>query len=358
VLPIPRNVSDLTAAWLTIALGSRHQGVVVRHAEADCTVHGAATKVRLKLEYNEAGRYAGLPAVLWAKSGWEPHSRWLDETSAIDAREARFYADIAPLGIVNSPRCYFAAGDGGGRGIVLIEDLVGRNVQFGQCTRAATVDQVAQMLENFARLHARCWKQPNASMVRGLDVPMRRDTPSSEWPRANGPEVIAHYLDSARALAVPPSVKSAVRIDAAFWAMIDDMGATPHRCVLHGDAHPGNSFFDADGSPGLYDWQTLSFGPWAHDVSYYICSALGTEDRRRADRALLRHYLAALRAGGVADPPTFDEAWLAQRRYIAYGLHIWITNRIEFQSEDNCTAITTRLAAAAEDYDFFQAWGV
>ena len=140
--------------------------------------------------------------------------------------------------------------------------------------------------------------------------------------------------------------------------MIDDMSATSHRCVLHGDAHPGNSFFDADDSPGLYDWQTLSFGPWAHDVSYYICSALAIDDRRRADRALLRHYLAALHAGGVANPPTFDEAWLAQRRYIAYGLHIWITNRIEFQSEANCTAMTTRLAAAAEDYDFFQAWGV
>jgi aminoglycoside phosphotransferase (APT) family kinase protein len=194
--------------------------------------------------------------------------------------------------------------------------------------------------------------------VRGLDVPMRKDTPSCEWARGNGPEVIARYLDSPRGRHFPAAIKAPERIDAGFWAMIDDMAVAAPRCVLHGDSHPGNTFFDADGRPGLYDWQTLAFGPWAHDISYYISSALSVADRRSSDHALLRHYLGALQARGVDPVPSFDEAWLAQRRYIAYGLHIWITNRTEFQSEENCTALTTRLGAAAEDYEFFDAWGV
>ena len=73
---------------------------------------------------------------------------------------------------------------------------------------------------------------------------------------------------------------------------------------------------------------------------------------------LIRFYLQRLADYGVASPPSFDTAWLQYRRYIAYGLHIWITNPAHFQSEANCTALTTRLTTAAADLDFFGAWGV
>ncbi|MGE0383192.1 MAG: aminoglycoside phosphotransferase family protein [Gammaproteobacteria bacterium] len=356
---IPERAEDLDAGWLTAALASRYPEVVVTSAVHLQVVHGAATKVKLALTYNPAGEAAGLPRLLWAKSGWEPHSQWLTSTSAIDAREARFYRDFAAATGFNTPRCFHADFDAGGRGIVLIEDLPARGARLGDARTAATPDEVAAMLDNLARLHARWWDTPDAPEVRMLDRPMRRGTPSTEWPLRNGPEVIARYLATARGDRVPQAVKNhPERIDAGFWAMIDDMSASTGGVVLHGDAHPGNSFFDADGSPGFYDWQTLSFGPWGHDVAYYIASALDVDERRRSDRALLRHYLGALRSLGVRDPPGFDAAWLVMRRYIAYGLHIWISNPDHFQPEAVCVEMTTRLAAAAEDYDFFGAWGV
>lgn len=356
---IPRRPEEVDVAWLTAALSSCHPGVVVVSVEPRELVHGAATKLKLALRYDDAGRAAGLPSVLWAKSGWEAHSEWLTSTSAIDAREARFYRDFAAVTGFNAPRCFYADFDDAGRGIVLLEDLDARGVSFGDARVAASVDQVARMLENFARLHARWWGNPAAAEIRMLDRPMRRGMPSTEWPKRNGPEVIARYLATARGDRVPASVKSQPeRIDAGFWAMIDGMPDAQPGAVLHGDAHPGNSFFDADGSPGFYDWQTLSFGPWGHDVAYYIASALDVEARRKSDRDLIRHYLDALHGHGVERPPSFDEAWLAMRRYIAYGLHIWISNPVEFQPEDVCTAMTTRLGTAAEDYEFFRAWGV
>lgn len=354
----PAVPEEVDSAWLTRALSMRYPGVVVIRATPTEVIHGAATKLRLELEYNEAGKSHGLPSVLWAKSGWEPHSEWLTSTSAIDAREARFYRDFADITRFRSPRCHYADWDESGHGIVLLEDLIQRGVTFGDPKIAASVDQVAQMLENFARLHARWWGRPEAKELGKLDRPMRKDAPSAEWPKRNGPDVIARYLASPRGAGVPASVRDPARIDASFWAMIDDMAAANPGAVLHGDAHPGNSFFDADGSPGFYDWQTLSFGPWSHDVSYYVASALDIEDRRKSDRDLIRHYLDALRANGVANLPNFDEAWLVQRRYIAYGLHIWISNPVEFQPEDVCTAMVTRLGVAAEDYEFFKAWKV
>ncbi len=46
------------------------------------------------------------------------------------------------------------------------------------------------------------------------------------------------------------------------------------------------------------------------------------------------------------------------RRYLGWGLHIWITNPSNFQSEDNCVALSRRLGTAAADLEFFDAWGV
>lgn len=356
---LPRAVEEVNHEWLTATIASRYPGVVVVAARQAEVIHGAATKLQLQLDYNATGHALGLPRTLWAKSGWEPHSEWLDSSSAINAREARFYSTFAAMTGFNAPRCYYAEFEDSGRGLVLIEDLALRGATFGDARVAAGVDQVARMLENFARLHARWWGNPSAAEIRMLDRPMRRNTPSAEWPLRNGPDVIARYLDTPRGERVPASVKRHPdRIDAGFWAMIDDMADARQCAVLHGDAHPGNSFFDADGSPGMYDWQTLSFGPWGHDVAYYLASALDVEDRRKSDRDLIRHYLGALKGHGVVSPPRFDEAWQVMRRYIAYGLHIWISNPVEFQPEDVCTAMTSRLGIAAEDYEFFKAWGV
>ncbi|MET0379083.1 MAG: phosphotransferase [Spongiibacteraceae bacterium] len=56
------------------------------------------------------------------------------------------------------------------------------------------------------------------------------------------------------------------------------------------DAHPGNIYFLPDGTVGLFDWQLARRGPWTHDVSYAIISALDTDDRRSNERDLFRGY--------------------------------------------------------------------
>lgn len=362
--PLPRSVADVDAAWMTAALASRFPGIAVAQVTHGQVIHGAATKVLIKLTYAEHGRAIHLPETMWAKSGWEAHSDWLNSATAIDARETRFYKDLAARVDVNVPGCYYADWSDTGHGIVLLEDLNERPVTFGAPTATVGADEVAGMLDHLARLHARWWENQRDVEVRFLDRPMRRNTPSASWALRNGPDVIEQFLATPRCAQVPSSVRDPLRIDRAFWAMIDHMGkgqgetGADAYCVLHGDAHPGNTFFDVNGAPGLYDWQTISFGPWAHDVSYYLTSAMNVAERRASDRDLIRHYLEALRRYGVTSVPTFDQAWLSHRRYIAYGLHIWISNPSHFQSEENCTAMVTRLGAAAEDYDFFSAWNV
>ena len=355
--PIPTSLDEIDAAWLTRALQRKYPGVNVGRIDVDTIVHGAGTKVRFNVVF-ERNANPPLNTTVWLKAGWEPHSEWLAQTSRIYAREAWFYRDLQPPIAINAPQAFYADFDDRGRGIVVLEDLIQRRATLNDCTVAASAEQIHRSLDALARLHAYQWDNAFLDATPLIDLPMRVDHPSSEWPRRNGPEVIAKFLATARGAEVPPEVNDPERIDRAFWVHIDHMARDRPHCLIHGDPHPGNGFVDADGSPGFFDWQTIAKGPWAFDVAYHIVSSMDVEERRRSERALLQHYLGRLRAYGVGAPPSFDEAWLQYRRYIAYGLHIWISNPVHFQAEENCKALVTRLSIAAADLKFFDAWGV
>ena len=125
----------------------------------------------------------------------------------------------------------------------------------------------------------------------------------------------------------------------------------PH-CLLHGDFHLGNLYFDADGTPGVLDWQSTRRGPWAHDFTYFLVSALDMAERREWEKPLLRHYLQQLALHRV-QPPTFDAAWDCYITQIVYGLYYWLVNPVEFQAELNNCAVAPRFALAALDHDTF-----
>src|SRR3546814_5996560 len=72
-------------------------------------------------------------------------------------------------------------------------------------------------------------------------------------------------------------------------------------------------FFEIEGRPGFLDWQAWQEGPYMHDVAYSIIGNLKVEDRRAAEKDLLAGYLTALKAHGVANPPSREDAWEAYR---------------------------------------------
>jgi hypothetical protein len=360
--PLPHSVDELTAAWLTHALRERFPAVTVEAVEIVQVIRGTATKVRLHAHYAGGAVTGGPPETLCVKGGLD--DRWrvkavtrvmkplglLDPAKAYEV-EVRFYNHLAPTIHASLPDCWFAGVDAQtGQGILVLEDLVTAGVSFGDPTIAWRPDRVAAALEVQAAWHAATWHAthethpwvPQASVVRALTPVLL-----SRFNRAT-------FLRSPKAPTLVAPLNDRRRVAAAFSRMWEQHSAEA-TCITHGDAHVGNAYVDARGQPAFFDWQAMCFGPPLHDVAYFITGALATDDRRKHEKGLLDHYLAALSAHG-APSPTHERAWDAYRRYSLHGF-LWAVTPPVLQPWENIRAMAQRHMAAIIDLDTFGALG-
>jgi len=259
--------------------------------------------------------------------------------------EAAFYSRMAPTINAPLPTCWFADADSqSGQGIVILDDLVEAGVSFGDPTQPWPVDRVAAALEVQAAWHAATWDKPRSgnpwlprtSIIGGL-------TPILFSP--------LHWNTHFR-FPLSPSLPSPLddrRLVRAALTQMWDRHAREAICLTHGDAHLGNTYITADGQPTFLDWQAVCLGPPLDDVAYFVTGALETAERRACERDLLRHYLRALVAHGVA-VPSLEEAWTSYRCYSVHGI-LWAVTPPIMQTRINVRAMAERHAAAIIDLD-------
>ena len=158
-LSLPIEISGLTTEWLDAALRSWSPGISLKHSEIVDINHGTCTKVRIALELDDAGKAAGIPASVILKGGFEPHSRMMH---TMHCQEVHSYVDVRPATPLRMPACYFAGYDPDAQqGIVIMDDLVARGVEFCHPQRPQTPEQVARRLTMLARHHAMTWNSPD-----------------------------------------------------------------------------------------------------------------------------------------------------------------------------------------------------
>jgi len=346
-LPLPLSPEAVDADWLSRALDQRFPGTRVERAAIEDVILGTSTKIRVRLEYNDAGCQAGLPPTLIVKGGFEEHSPRMKE---MYLNEVRFYRDVLPHVPMRTPQPYYTGSDPGShQSIVIMEDLRARGVRFCAVQVPQSFAQVARRLTAMAHYHAATWNAPALAPGGALDwVGDRYSGFSTVYnQRYLEPDTWAHYTRLPRGAAVPVCFHDRDWMAGA----LQRLGAY-HRqwpvCLVHGDTHLGNLYEEADGTPGFFDAQT-SRGPWQLEVAYHIVGALDWDRRRDWEQALLVHYLEALRQQGV-DAPAFADAWEAYRRELAYGFFIFFINESRFQSESVNTANAMRFAIAMLDH--------
>lgn len=356
---LPVTIEDITPRWLTQALSQRYPGVEVVSARVREVLWGTATKIRLAVEYNGNGQAAGLPPSLLVKGGFADHREMM---SYIYDMEVRFFRDILPQLELNAPQCYFAGNDPDrNQHLLILEDLDLRKVTFCRVQRPLTFEQTAAFLDVQARYHARWWDSSVFQPGGNFDWLDRWDPlPDGEegiyqWGQLK-PEVWERYMKLPRGVAVPKLIHDRDQMERALLRL-KEFDRTGPDCFIHGDPHLGNLYLQHDGSPGFLDWQSYRKGPWHHDVTYFMVSALDIVDRRKWDRALLSYYLERLATYGVQNLPSFDKAWDAFRRQIIDGLYFWLVNPVEWQAEENNCAVAPRFAMAAIDLDTFELMG-
>ncbi|MDZ4825196.1 MAG: phosphotransferase [Actinomycetota bacterium] len=348
----PTSEHDVTAALLTEILAVRHAGTMVDRVEVvavkRCGEGIASTADRMTLVLDYGDNPGGLPAQMLCKTMLaSPRA-----PAEMFETEVRFYDEIRPTLDIETPKCFGTGFEpASGQFGLLLEDLSLRGARFPDTTQAVAVDEVAALLSQLARLHARFWRSPRfaadlswvATPFVGGMAPLLDD--------------IGHALIADQLARHPFKVDLLAPLGLGFdelWSVLQRsravLAAAPVT-LLHGDTHLGNTYLLPDGG-GLLDWQLQVRGCWAHDVVYLLSTALPPEVRRRHGPALVAGYVDELARMGVADAPAADEAWEWCRRAVIWGLVIgWLICPPANYGMDITTANIERMVAAVADLD-------
>jgi hypothetical protein len=225
----------------------------------------------------------------------------LEQTASNGRRECFFYGVIAPVSPeVPVPLCYNAAlTEDGARWHLLLEDLSGTHHDAAGWVpppEPLCLDAIALL----ARVHARWWRNPALDQFE---------------------PTIGRLLDDERNARVTATVRTAI---SAFFEFLGDRVAGHRRrayedlaaafpqvlrrlaygpmTLLHGDAHWRNFLYPRDRTAGttrIFDWQSCTVGPPAHDLGYLLARFWHREPERDLMGRLLDAYHAALVGGGV-----------------------------------------------------------
>ncbi|WP_162527152.1 phosphotransferase [Sphingomonas solaris] len=345
--PLPLRLEDIDADWMTRALRTRAPGVTCEGIEVVDLIKGTCTKIRLRLSLDDAGRAAGIPELVILKGGFEEHSRAM---SLVHDAEVRGYRDVFPVVDLPVPTCYFADFDPSDQqGIVILEDLLERDVAFCSALVPQSFEQSRRRLDALARFHAQTWQsaelEPGGrwhSFPEGeaqlRDYMNRYLEKPEEWRR---------FVLSPRGACTSVRFHDLGRIVSAFDKLVTISRRLPH-CIVHGDTHLGNLYHNADGSPGFLD-SLPGRGPGIREVCYHLVGALDTDDRRRWEGALVQHYLETLSSLGV-EAPSLDAAMEQYAAFLLDGYIIFMVNESFYQPESINTAYTARFSTAMIDH--------
>jgi len=351
---IVSRVDQLTVQWAQAvmdqhAFGARVQSVALLSSEI-----GTTTRVHLKVEHDGEQSLARLWFVkLPSTSRWV---RWVTALPRLLQTEIRYYHELQAVVPVAQPAMVMGKHTVGWASTLVLCHLKEQNAQPGQPSDELTVDQAMKVVEQLAILHAKFWNSEQLNTdFRWLSGRVRR---------------LEDFLGSI--LAVPLMklglyranglVSESVKVQAIQYAknrrkIMRFLAAGP-KTIVHHDCHPGNLFWDAQGVPGLLDWQMVRVGEGIGDVAYFLATALAPEVRRQHEMKLLAHYQDSLAKKGV--PAVHTKAlYQRYRAHLTYPFEAMVISQAigGMMAPESNRLLIQRVAAAVEDHNAFAVVG-
>lgn len=357
---VPISGAHTTREWLTAVLCRNSPGAEVVSFHCPGGSSGTSERTALRVEYNDVGVNAKLPTQLFTKTTASFKQRLvLGGAGAIDG-ETQFYMNLRDKSSIEAPKGYWGHVEPRSwRSVTVMEDIVAtKGVKFLEPTTGFTREQISDLVQELAKLHAPLWGDPG---ITGLKTPADYIARTSIFLDIRKRSEVG--MERARDVIPAGLLGQADRLFEATVRSMDISSYEMPRTLLHGDAHAGQTYVTDTGKMGIGDWQAILQGGWAFDFAYLVNSGCEPDDRRAWQDSLLRDYIKNLKAVGG---PTirFDDAQLAYRQqsFWAYTAWAFTIGRAAYQPEmqpvDTCLAIVRRTAAAIDDLDSFAAVGV
>ncbi|MCV7282431.1 hypothetical protein H7J88_22620 [Mycolicibacterium flavescens] len=348
----PSRSDDITAQWLTTHVGGRTFGARALSVAALDGTTGTTDRRRMTVEWNDAGKAAGLPANIFIKSSpLSAKNRGMVAALDMSVNEVRFYNELARDVAEVCPRSWYAYAGWGARFLIVLDDIVHDGARPFALADDCPIEHARGLIDAFARLHAQFWDSPR---LRG-DLAWAKT-----WSARPGSLILKRFYAKGRRgaleLGLPETTPAVRAVSAALDANIDayyrEFEAGP-LTLLHGDSHLGNTYALPDGRSGLLDWQVIWCGPGLREITYFMVGGLEPEARRSYERELIERYLEALRHNGVRDVPDYDTAF---NRYRLFAAEAWDASAMTMawpglQAPENAQAGWRRACQAVEDLD-------
>jgi Ecdysteroid kinase-like family len=305
-LPIPAEVSELTAAWFSQVLNTDVEVVDVIDAHS-----GTTGRARVRLTGP-----AAIPDTLFVKlQPFTQDQRELIRQVGLGVAEARAYANLDGEVPVRIPRVWHSAYNSSDATFVMVlEDLGASGCRFPTTGDDDIMQVASSTVEELAKLHA-AYRERDLSWL---------PTPEGMRRKPNDPKLVAWRTMFIK-LAVeqfgaemPPAFRRLAELYMdRFFDVVGLFGQGEHT-LIHGDSHIGNLFVD-NGRTGFYDWAVASRGPGMRDFAYFMCNSVPTHLRRAHEDDLLTRYRNILESRGA----TLDDA-TARDQYRLFSVYSWI----------------------------------
>lgn len=332
--PVPTGIEEVTASWLTEALGTKVTAVRAERIALDTGFSAALYRIHLNGSDDVPETLiVKLPADSLARGGMEMLGGY--------HRELYFYRHVAPDAPIATPHCHVARMSGPDF-VLVLEDL--RDWENADHLAGLSLARAQLCIQQLAGLHT--WSA-------GVDEAVLQEFPSIDSTLTRDLFLPAFapgwqlYRDHTRRPVPAATAAFAERFadlaPAALTALAD------RNMLLHGDIRADNMFFREDALK-VVDFQLTVRGAGAADVAYLVSQGLPTEVRRGRDEELVREYVSQV------DGYTFDEAWRHYRLATALLLYMPVVALLTWdvapeRSRQLCLTLIDRAVAAIEDID-------
>ena len=351
---IPLSWDLLTPEWLTDILIESDSPAQVTGYSLDSKDEGTSSRRRIYLEYNAAGRAAGLPASVFCKSTMHLENRFIIGMNGGIEAEVTFYQSVRPKLAIEAPQALHARFNPRSLNSIIVMRDMAKDVQFGEYSTPMNLERARSQMRVLSTVHAAYYESPELNTTLA---------PWNTWEdyfaitakEAGFEQACQRGFTEAHAVIPPALFKHEAEIWPATVAAISLHSKLP-RMLVHSDVHLKNWYVAGQDQMGLTDWQCSCKGHWSRDLSYAISTALTVEQRRAWERELLTYYLELMQQKGVPAIP-FADAWLAYRAQM-FGALAWWTGTLgqppeapAMQPRAASMSFIERMANAVHDLD-------